>query len=466
MTADLSTYSKHSVGKRIAANTGLMVGAKFLSVILGIGTLWIATRALSPAEFGIVIFLHAYMLFFAEVATFQNWQAIIRYGADDQKAGDSTALAKLMKFGIKLDALSAVMAYLGSLALFGLAMVFISHFPSLAPDASMAGDSMGNATLQKYAALYCLVVLARQTSTLTGVLRLFDRFGLLALEAMIMPAIRFIGSLYAFKAGWGLEGFLAIWFFASLVNYLVLIATGAWELHGRKLLGQTLRAKSGFTNQRKGLWSFVIKSNIDSTLAAGTLHLPALMVMAFFGPVFTGIYRIAEEVAKLLSEGFKLLDQVIYPELAKLVVNGEADKIWRIVIRAGVIMLGVGLIMSGVVWAYGPYVLGTIFAADYSASAALASLLVPAAALTGLMAPLFPIFYAADKPERAITARGLALLAYIAAFIVLSLTIGKMAPGWAAIIGNVVGVSLVFFMAKKTLKKVMHKKAMHKKVGL
>ncbi len=455
MTADLSTYSKLSVGKRVAANTGLMVGAKFLSVILGVGTLWITTRALSPAEFGIVIFLHAYMLFFAEVATFQNWQAIIRFGAVDQKANDSVALAKLIKFGIKLDALSAVMAYLGSLALFGLAMAFISHFPSLAPDSSTAGGSMAVGTLQKYAALYCLVVLARQTSTSVGLLRLFDRFQILALEAMIMPVIRFVGSLYAFKAGWGLEGFLAVWFFASGVNYLILMATGAWELHGRKLLGQTLRAKSGFTNQRKGLWSFVIKSNIDSTLAAGTLHLPALLVMAFFGPVFTGIYRIAEEVAKLLSEGFKLLDQVIYPELAKMVVNGDADKIWRIVMRAGVIMLGVGLVMSAIVWSFGPYVLGSIFATDYSTAAALASLLVPAAALTGLMAPLFPIFYAADKPERAIIARGVALLAYIVSFVVLSLTIGKMAPGWAAIVGNVVGVLLVFFMAKKTLKKVI-----------
>ena len=446
MTANLETLSNQTVGKRVAANTGLMVGAKFLSVLMGFGTLMIATRALSVEAFGIVIFLHAYMLFFSEVATFQNWQAIIRFGADDQKANDSQALAKLIKLGVKLDALSALMAYIGSLALFGLVIFLIDVFPSIGPDGGTSA-----AEIQRYAAVYCLVVLARQTSTAVGVLRLFDRFHILALEAMIMPALRFLGTLYAFKAGWGLEGFLCVWFFASLANYIALITTGAYELHSRKMLGRVLRAKSTFRNQREGLWPFFIKSNIDSTLAAGTLHLPLLLVTAFFGPVLAAIYKIAEEVSRLLSEGFKLLDQVIYPELAKMVVNGEADKIWRLVMRAAVVLLIVGLGMSALVWVWGPAALGAIATKDYSASAPFASLLVPAAALTGLMAPLFPIFYAADKPGRAIIARGMALIAYIVAFVILSLTIGEMGAGWAVIVGNIVGVALVFFMAKRTL---------------
>ena len=452
MSANLSTTSKHSVGERIAANTGLMVGAKFFSVLMGIGTLWIATRALSTENFGNVIFLHGYMLFFAEVATFQNWQAIIRFGADDQKANDSKSLAKLIKFGVKLDLLSVLCAYIGSLALFGLVAKLIEVFPAIVPEGSMEIRD-----LQKYAAMYCLVVLFRQTSTSVGILRLFDKFQILALEALIMPALRFTGSLYALFAGWGLEGFLCVWFFASFMSYIILMITGAWELHSRNMLRLVNTTTSNPFQQRTGLWPFVIKSNIDSTLAAGTLHLPMLLVMAFFGPVFTGIYRIAEEVAKLLSEGFKLLDQVIYPELAKMMVNGEAEKIWRLVMRAATILLSAGLAMSAFVWTAGPNVLGSLFAKDYSTSAPLASLLVPAAALTGIMAPLFPIFYAADKPERAIIARGITLAVYVLAFISLSLTIGKMAPGWAAIIGNLVGVSFVFFMAKKTLRKTVRK---------
>ena len=78
--ADLSIESKHTVGKRIAANTGLMVGSKSLAAILGLGSLSIAAKTIAPIELGTIIFLHVYMLFFSELATFQSWQSIIRFG--------------------------------------------------------------------------------------------------------------------------------------------------------------------------------------------------------------------------------------------------------------------------------------------------------------------------------------------------------------------------------------------------
>lgn len=450
MTPDLTINSKHSVGKRIAANTGLMVGAKILAVTLGIFTLWIATRALSPVEFGTVVFLHAYMLFFAEVATFQNWQSIIRFGTDDLKNEDCDSLAELINFGVKVDVISVIFAYLASVGLFGLVAWIVQTFPALAPN-----EGLDVGTLQKYAALYCLVVLARQTGTAVGIFRLFDKFTVLAFEALVMPIIRFVGALYALYAGWGLEGFLAVWFTASLVSYIVMFGMGIWELNRRHLLGMVWKAKYKFSKPREGLWSFMIKSNIDSTLATGSLHLPMLMVMALFGAAWSGVYKFAEELAKFLSEGFKLLDQVIYPELAKLVAHGDASKIWRIVIRAAFALLGIGTLMSLVVFFAGPSVLGVIFGPDYRGSAPLASLLVPAAAMLGIITPLYPIFYAADKPERAIYARGAALLVYILSFLVFSFTIGKMAPGWAALAGNTFAVFAVIWTAKRTLNKTI-----------
>ena len=73
MSPNLTVHSKHSVGKRIAANTGLMMGSKITSVVLGLGSIFIATKVLGQNELGIILFLHAYMLFFSEVTAFQSW---------------------------------------------------------------------------------------------------------------------------------------------------------------------------------------------------------------------------------------------------------------------------------------------------------------------------------------------------------------------------------------------------------
>ncbi len=446
MTPDLTIYSDKTVGKRIASNASMIISAKMVAVLLGAGSLMVAAKSLDLVTLGTVIFLHSYMLFFGEVTTFKTWQSLIRFGALDIENEDSQSLARLIKFGIKLDFVSVILAYLLSISLMGLVVLLVHKFPSL------SGDDVDVLSLQKYAALYCLVVLLRQTGTADGVLRLFDRFRLLAIEAIVMPALRFIGTLYAAWAGFGLEGFLCVWFVASGVSYIVVVGLAMRELYQRRLLGLVFAAKQKFLSPRKGLWPFVIKSNIDSSIASGFGHLPQLMVMAMFGAAWSGLYKVADEVAKLLSEGFKLLDQVIYPELAKLIAQGNASKIWRIVMRASVILLFAGIVLMALLWFVGPQLLSTVFGEQFYQAAPLAVLLVPAAALMGIVAPLYPIFYAADKPERAIYVRGATLIIYIISFVVLALTIGEMAPGWAMLICNLFGVIAVLIVARATLK--------------
>jgi len=292
VTPDLSITSKHTVGKRIAANTGLMVGSKSMAAILGLGSLSIAAKVISPIELGTIIFLHAYMLFFSEIATFQSWQSIIRFGTDDVKENNAKQLSGLLNFGLKLDALGALIAYI-------LSMIVFAVF-------------------------------------------LFDKFNVLAFQGLIMPTTRFIGVLIAASLGAGFKGFILAWFLGSFVAYIFLPTMAAFELKSRRLLGPVFKAGTSLRFPREGIWAFAIKSNIDSTLAAANVHLPVLLVMGVFGSAWVAVYRIAEEAAKLLSEAFKLLDQVIYPELAKMVSLGQAAQIWKLVTRTAVMLLGFG----------------------------------------------------------------------------------------------------------------------------
>lgn len=451
-TPDLSILSTKSVGKRVASNTGLMVGSKGLAALFGLLALLIASKSLSIAALGVILFLHAYHLLFAQLATFQAWQTIIRFGMEDIQNEDATGLAKLIKFGFKLDLISAVVAFAAAVALFPVFILLQDKFPSVF---DKLPEDLDMRSLYPLAILYCSMLLIRLRGSSIGVFRLFDRFDILAWHAMFMTGVRLIGVIIAALTGAGLEGYLLAWFIGSLVDYIALPLWAGLELAKRNLLGLFWHTKSSIFNQRKGVWPFVWKANIDSSLAASNVHLPVLLVMAVFGPVWVTVYRWAEEIAKLLSEGFKLLDQVIYPELAKMVSAGEATKIWRLVMRSATILLSVGLFASLLIWlSVGP-IFGYFLSDDYREVAPLASLLVPAAALLGMAAPLYPVLYATNHPERAIYARGAGVIVYIVSFFLLSATIGHMAPGWAAIAGNLVAVGLVMWLAKQALDKIV-----------
>ena len=182
---DMSIHCKRSVESRIASNASLLFGVKVIGALLGLISLVVTARALdSQVEFGIVIFLHAYMLFFAEMMTFQSWQAVIRFGSDDVKAKDGASFARLVKFAATLDAAAVVLAYIGAIALFGVFVAIVQAFPDFWP----GHDQIDPAKLFGLVAVYCSVVLFQQIGMSTGVLRLFDRFrGLLALGWLCLP---------------------------------------------------------------------------------------------------------------------------------------------------------------------------------------------------------------------------------------------------------------------------------------
>ena len=446
---DLAIGSTSTVGQRIAANAGLMVGAKLLAAVLGLGTLVVTKQALDDnVLFGTVIFIHAYMLFFSEVGAFQSWQVIIKFGTDDVERGDVGALARLVKFGVKLDLMSAVGSTLLAIGLFG----FVSWVQQFVPLPEGRGERLPPGEVQLYTSLYCLLILFRQRGASIGIFRLFDKFSVLAVKALIMPVLRFAGALLAWQLGWGVVGFLCVWFFASWAGYIYLPIMGVLELKRRGLLGEVIRAKVSLLRPRAGVWPFAITSNVDSTLAAANLHMPVLLVTAVLGPAVGGIYKIAEEVAKLLSEGFRLLDQVIYPELARMVADGRLAEIWRLVRRAAVILLSFGVAMSLLVLWVGPEPLVRVFGEDFRIASPIASILVPAAALMGIVAPLYPVMYAAGKPERALYARAAGVAVYVVAFFVLSYAYGVLGAASAVVIGNLVSAVWAVWTARRTLR--------------
>ena len=448
---DMSIHCKRSVESRIASNASLLFGVKVIGALLGLISLVVTARALdSQVEFGIVIFLHAYMLFFAEMMTFQSWQAVIRFGSDDVKAKDGASFARLVKFAATLDAAAVVLAYIGAIALFGVFVAIVQAFPDFWP----GHDQIDPAKLFGLVAVYCSVVLFQQIGMSTGVLRLFDRFRGLAGAWLVMPAVRLVGVLIAAYQGWGMIGFIAAWYLGALARYLAIIALGLSELAKRALLKPVLNAKIDLIHPRKGLWGFATKAYVDSSLAAGFSHLPVLLIMGVFGPVFVALYKIAEEIARLLSESVKLLDQVIYPELAHIVAAGQGGQILRLVSKASVVALGAGLTIAALVYWCGPLVVDSVLGAEYAGSVNLAVLLVLGAAVFAAVAPLYPVFYAIGKPERAIYARAAGIAAYIGGFIVLTNWLGEIGTGWAWLFGYSVALVAVVLLVSRTLSKL------------
>lgn len=422
-------------GARIAANTGLMFLGKGGGAVFNVLAMVLATRILPPAELGALFILHAFMLLSSELGTFKSWQALIRFGVPHLQREDTPALHRLMRFTLGLDMITALV---GSVV--AALVLWVGH-GALNLDSAYLPIGLA----------YCLLITLRLRSSALGTLRLIDRFDLLAMHTLVQPLVRFVGVVLIMQTGGGFGAFALVWAVAAVVDYGLLWLLALWQLEVRGLLKGLFAKPPTLKAPEKGLWSFCWIANIDASIAVAKLELPVLLAGGVLGPAYAAVFKIAQQIASVLVRGTQQLDEVIYPELAKMVEAGQTHRIWPLILRTGGIMVAIALVVGGVVAVFGPDVLSYALRADYGPSATLALFLLLAASISAAYAPLLPTLYAAGRPGLALIARASGVGVLLVLFVVLARAIGENGPGWAFIIGDLVALVLAVAITQRTL---------------
>ena len=424
-----------SVGRRIIKNLAMLFGGKTAAALIGLVVLALAARALSMETLGSLILLHAYVTLMSGLASFKSWQAVIQFGAGPVTGGDTAAFHTLLRFTIGLDLLAAVVAML----------VSVCVFPIIRPLIGLPEDMLVPGIL------YCLLTVINLRSSPLGVLRLLDRFDLISLHSLIVPIVRLAGAVSGLALGAGLEWFVAAWFLANAISYLVMPILGLRELARRRLLKGLFARPISLRAPQKGIWRFVWLANLDATIDLVDTHVATFLSGLLLGPAFAAMFKIARDLSDVLAKSARMLDRAMYPELVRLMLAGESARALVIIVRTSLIMLGIGAVLGALIYVFGPAIFASALDAGYVGIAPIATMLMIAAALFAATAPLYPALFALGEPARATIARAGGVSAIIVLFFILSHLLGEDGPGFAMVVGQLIGLVLAASMALSRL---------------
>lgn len=416
--------------RRIIKNIGLLFGGKTSAVLIGLLVIGIAARALSIEALGSLLLLHAFVTMITGVATFKSWQALIQFGTGPEESGDIVRFHRLLRFTIGLDLTAALVAAILSVIVY----VFVHPFLGL-PD-----EVFG------YAIAYCLVSATNLRSTPLGILRLHDRFDLISLHDQVVPLVRLVGAALGLLLGAGLEWFILVWLAASVATNIVMPFFALRELSRRGQLKDLFSQRPTLSAPERGIWRFAWMSNIDATVDLSDKQMPTLLAGILLGPAFAAMYKIAQDVANVLAKGARLLNQVLFPELVRLIIAGQVARAMRIILTTSAYLLGIGLVLSALISVFGPAFFAAALDDIYADTASIATMLVIAAALMGAAAPIYSGLYALGQPGRATLARAITVAITLGLFVFLSIQIGTAGPGWAMVIGQTLGLIATSFI--------------------
>lgn len=298
--------------RRALTNTGWLMGARGINAVLSLGYLALATRALGIEGFGQFILVVAFAQAIAGLASFQTWQAVVRWGQRREAVGDAIG------FALGLDLLSVAA---GS----GIAAALLWSAGAWLPVPI---------ELRWEAFALTLVWLLAARSTPTGILRLHDRYAKAAVADSTTSIVRIAGALLAAFFAPTIPAFLLAWAVGEIAT-----AAAYWRF-ALQLEPLSPRAISlrHLPRAERDAWGFVFGTGLSGMLLVASRQLIVLLVGALGGAAMAAIYRVAAQLGEGLLKLAQALLRATYPELVR-----DPEKARHIAARIGKIALFTGL---------------------------------------------------------------------------------------------------------------------------
>ena len=416
----LRHWFRDGIFRRIFKNAGFMLSGRVTTGILSLATLTLCARTLGVEQFGILVLVQTFGQVTATLATFQSPQAMIRYGAMALQREDSRAFQSLVKLLTAVDACGGV---------FAVCLGFVIA-PLLGPHVGWSPEVIG------YAQFYSFLVFFTACATPTGVLRLLDRFDLLAIQTTMTPLLRLIGISAAVLLHAPFWGYLLAWFFAQMAGGTTLTILAWREMYKKgRLKGMTFDF-AGLREAHPGVMRFLMQSNLYSALLVLTGHASTFLIGYFAGPAAAGLYKLGRDVATVLTKPADLLNQSITPEFARLASRDAWHEFSRLILRSASVAAGAGGCMVLIVIAFGDVFLTTFFGEAFAGAYAPLVLLVAGAGVAIIGFPLDAALFAmgrASLPLR--VSMSVVFLVQLPLLMVLARSYGSAGAGFAVLAG-------------------------------
>ncbi|MCZ0943916.1 MAG: hypothetical protein OXJ53_12725 [Gammaproteobacteria bacterium] len=423
-----------SATRRVARNFGWLLSGRGAGALLALAATALMARNLGPEPFGLVILLHTAAHILRHLCSVKSSEAAIRFGQhllDRSNAPCQPGAAWLELIGalFRFDLLIALSA--AAVAVVGL--VFVAR-PMGLP-----------AELADAAWIYVAALICTATGAAKGALRGLDRYRLLSVQLLAAPALRLAGVAACIALAAPIEWYVTVWGASLLLEHALLLASAAPYL-GLSKLGAPFRpALAAEPKLAPFLKAVYWQSNLDMVPRHGA----TLAVGLLFGAHSAGIYRLARDIAEVLSKPVVLLRQAIFPDLTEL---WERDRtaFLSLTWRASAILALVGAAFVLAALAFGADLLVLLAGEPFRVGATLLALLLGAAALELGAAPLRPASYAMDRVVDVLILQSAAVILFFATLLATKPVIGLVGAGWAALFSASASLLGMVWLVRRT----------------
>ena len=421
--------------RRINTNFLKLLRGRGLGAVLTVSATALAARTLPATDFGLVVLIHGYLLVMHGLFKLKPGDAVVHYGVPAQEMGDDAGLLQMLRMTLALDLATAAASVVIAVAL----------VPLLGPYLQW------ETATRDFVQCYSLLLVAGIGGTPGGILRLFNRYDLLAWRQVAGPAVLLTGISLAALFEQGVTAYAAAFGASWLVRHLYVTAQGLRVLR-HHIPGALAPGPLYSDLQRRfpGFWRFIHVIYWQSNLDLVPKHISVLLVGFMLGPTEAGLFRLAERFSKLLAVPALLLRQVLFPDLARL-WHHAAPSFGRVVARTLGTALAFGLGVALLMRVIGGPLLEAAVGSEYLAAAPVLAWLMLAAGLELGVSTVRAAAYAQGLAGRVLRYYALSLGLYLMVLLAMTPLTGLTAAGMAAAAAALANLAAISWRVRRRI---------------
>lgn len=435
MSASSRSQAADTGLRRILKNTGWLIGGNSFAAVCSLAYLAILARSLGVKDFGHFWLIFGAGLMVVELAKFETWQMVIRFGTPLVAKRDWDAFGRLAMGGGVMDVAGAAIGC----ALAWLVIIY------LGPTFELNSEYITTAFM-----FVCVFVLARVSAPI-GVLRALDRFDIAVKVGAMTPISRLAAAIIIWWSGASVEKFLLAWALIELLTGIMY-----WILVGRiasqAMKWKNLRHVGRVPQEHPGLFRFLGITYASTTVWGIIQQGPLLAVGYILGTSAAGIYRIADQIAKALSKLATLSAQALYPEVNRQHHESPRDQFGKLLKRVNITVIIAATVVVALAFSVGGPVLELIGGEPFRRGGPVLVPLVLATSLELASVAYEPVLHAMGKAHYQLYQRILTLIAMVTLFAWLA-SGGPVWVGWAVALAKLLGYAINSFLVWKTIRR-------------
>lgn len=316
--------------------------------------------AIDVTAVGIIALIDAYARTVDGLLNFQSVNVLTKFLTEAEHRNESQRFCALVKAGLLIDSVTALAA----------AAVAVATIPFIGPVLGITEEWIGPAMV------FCLIIACRVLGTAEAVLRCYDRFWAIGIRDAIASALMVVLAIAAWWASRGPVTFLIIGLVAEMAANALFLA---WSFRVLREFGHTeiwSHDARDAIRSAPGFWRLLWHTNITFGIRMLSLQGDVLVAGAVIGPQAAALLRAAKNVAALLSQFGRPLQQVVSAPIARLWLDGKTKEILVYTRKVCLLAASSGLVLTILSALFGSGALMLMFGPDFVAAAVALTLMV------------------------------------------------------------------------------------------